>query len=149
MKTIYFFIILAIVSGAVLPIQAGLNTKMGKAVGDPVYAAFISFLVGSVGLFIYSLATKVDLGQVTNAQSVDWTVWTAGLLGAFYVAAVIILVPKIGVALTFGLVVTGQMVLSLVLDHFGLLGVPLHHINWQRIVGVLLLIGGVLLIRNF
>ena len=149
MKYTYLLLILAAISGAVLPIQAGLNAKMGKAVGDPVYAAFISFVIGSIGLFIYGLITKTDLSQISNAYTVNWTVWTAGLLGAFYVAVVIILVPKIGAALTFGLAVTGQLGLSLLLDHFGLLGLPVHSINWQRIVGVLCIIGGVLLIRNF
>lgn len=149
MKAIYFLILLAVLSGAVLPVQAALNTKMGKAVGDPVYAALISFVIGSVGLFFYVLATRVELSQLSNATTVHWTVWTAGLLGAFYVAAVIILVPKIGAALTFGLVVTGQLGLSLLLDHYGLLGLPVHSINWQRLVGILLIIGGVLLIRNF
>lgn len=149
MKAIHFLVFLAIASGAVLPIQAALNTKMGKAVGDPVYAALISFVVGSVGLFLYALVTKVDLSQISHAGTVNWSVWTAGLLGAFYVAAVIILVPKIGTALTFGLVVAGQLGLSLLLDHYGLFGVPIHAINWQRIAGIIFIIGGVLLIRNF
>lgn len=149
MKAIYTFILLAVISGAVLPIQAALNAKMGKAVGDPVYAALISFVVGSIGLFIYCLITKVELGQISQASTVDWSVWTAGILGAFYVAAVIILIPKIGAALTFALVVTGQLGLSLVLDHFGWFGLSVHAINWQRIAGVLLIVGGVILIRNF
>ena len=149
MKAIYFLVLLAVVAGAVLPIQAALNAKMGKAVGDPVYAALISFVVGSIGLLVYSLITKVDLSQISNAGTVDWSVWSAGFLGAFYVAAVIILVPKIGAALTFGLVIAGQLGLSLVMDHFGLLGLNVHTFNWQRMVGVTLIIGGVLLIRNF
>ena len=126
----------------------GLNL-LGRAVGDPVYAALISFVIGSIGLLLYALLAKVDLGQISQSGSVHWSVWTAGLLGAFYVAAVIVLVPKIGAALTFGLVVTGQLGLSLLLDHYGLLGLPVHAINWQRIAGVLLIIGGVLLIRSY
>ena len=149
MKAIYFLILLAIASGAVLPIQAALNAKMGKAVGDPVYAALISFVVGSIGLLLYCLATRVELSQISQASTVDWTVWTAGLLGAFYVAAVIILVPRIGAALTFGLVVTGQLTFSVLIDHYGFLGIPAHAFNWQRLLGILCIIGGVLLIRNF
>lgn len=149
MKAIYFLAFLAVISGAILPVQAALNAKLGKAVGDPVYAALISFVIGSVGLFIYAIVAKIELSQISNAHTVNWTVWTAGLLGAFYVAAVIILVPKIGAALTFGLVVTGQLGLSLLLDHFGILGIPVHPINWQRLAGILFIIGGVLLIRNF
>ncbi len=149
MKTIYFLILLAIISGAVLPVQAALNAKMGRAVGDPVYAALISFVVGSIGLLAYCLATKVQLANISEATTVDWSVWTAGFLGAFYVAAVIILVPKIGAALTFGLVIAGQLTLSLILDHFGLLGLSVHALNWQRLVGIICIIGGVLLIRSF
>ena len=149
MKAIYLLLILAVLSGAVLPIQAALNAKVGKAVGAPVYAALISFVIGSVGLFIYSLATKVDLAQINQATSLHWSVWTAGLLGAFYVAAVIILVPKIGAALTFGLVVAGQLSLSLIMDHYGLMGLSVHAINWQRLVGILCIVGGVLLIRSY
>lgn len=69
MKAIYLLLILAVLSGAVLPIQAALNAKVGKAVGDPVYAALISFVIGSVGLFIYSLATKVDLAHYPGTRS--------------------------------------------------------------------------------
>lgn len=149
MKPIIGFLSIAIIAGAVLPVQASLNAKMGRAVGDPVYAALISFVVGSFGLMLYALLAKVDLSQVSNAGSMHWSVWMAGLLGAFYVASVIILVPKIGVALTFGLIVTGQLGLSLILDHYGLLGLPVHAINWQRIAGILCIIGGVLLIRSY
>lgn len=149
MKAIYLLLLLAVVSGAVLPVQAALNAKMGKAVGDPVYAALISFVVGSLGLLLYCIITKVELSQISQAGTVDWSVWSAGLLGAFYVAAVIILVPKIGAALTFGLVVTGQLTFSVLIDHYGLLGLSVHPFNWQRLAGIALIIGGVLLIRNF
>ena len=146
---VLFFVLLAILAGAVLPVQAALNGKMGKAVGDPVYAAFISFVVGSIGLFLYLLATKTELSAISDAKGVDWSVWSAGILGAFYVACVIILAPQLGVALTFGLVITGQLAISLIIDHYGLLGIPVHTLNWQRIVGVLLVVGGVILIRKF
>ena len=142
-------ILLAISAGAVLPLQAALNAKMGKAVGDPVYAALISFVIGSIGLFAYVLIAKTELSAIQQAKSVNWAVWTAGILGAFYVAAVIILAPKLGTALTFGLVVAGQLSVSLVFDHFGLFNLPVHEITWQRIAGILCIVGGVLLIRNF
>lgn len=143
------FILLAIAAGAVLPLQAALNGKMGNAVGDPVYAAFISFVVGSIGLFAYIMADSTDLSSISKVGALHWSVWTAGILGAFYVACVIILAPKLGVALTFGLVVAGQLGISLILDNYGLLGIPVHAINWQRILGALLVTLGVVLIRRF
>lgn len=142
-------LLFALLAGAVLPVQAALNVKLGKAVGDPIYAAFLSFLVGAAGLFIYILVTNVELSQLSQASTLNWSVWTAGLLGAFYVGAVIILVPKIGAALTFGVIVAGQLGLSLLMDHYGWLGIPTHTISWQRIGGIILIIAGVVLIRNF
>lgn len=141
--------LMAACAGAILPIQAGLNAKMGKVLGDPVFASLVSFIVGTLVLLAYALIAKVDLTQIGQAGNAHWSVWTAGLLGAFYVTAVIILVPKIGVALTFGLVVSGQLGLSLAFDHFGLLGLPVHTINWQRLAGILLIITGVVLIRKY
>lgn len=122
---------------------------MGKVVGDPVYAALISFVVGSFGLLIYVLAMKTDLSTIAHAGNVHWSVWMAGILGAFYVTCVIILAPKLGVALTFGLVVAGQLSISIIIDHYGLLNIPVHAMNWQRIAGISLIIAGVMLIRKF
>ncbi|TXE10346.1 DMT family transporter [Gelidibacter salicanalis] len=149
MKSQLVYIIFAIVAGAVLPLQAGLNVQLGKSVSQPVFAAFASFLVGSLGLLIYLFIIKFDFSLFSNVKSVSPIVWIAGLLGAFYVAAVIVLAPKLGTALTFSLVVAGQMVISLVLDHYGLLGLPVKTINWQRFLGIAFLIAGVLLIRKF
>jgi len=149
MKSQLIFIVFAIVAGAVLPIQAGLNVQLGKSVQQPIFAAFASFLIGSIGLVIYLLLLKFDFSTIAQTKTVSPVVWIAGILGAFYVAAVIILAPRLGTALTFSLIVTGQMAISLVLDHYGLMGLPVKAINWQRLLGVSLLVAGVLLIRRF
>ena len=143
------YILFAILAGAVLPLQAGLNVQLGKSVHQPIFAAFASFLIGTVGLLIYLFVLKFDFSTISEAKTVSPMVWIAGILGAFYVAAVIILAPKLGTALTFSLIVAGQMVISLVFDHYGLLGLPVKQINWQRLLGVAFLIIGVLLIRRF
>lgn len=149
MKSQLFFIILAIIAGAVLPLQAGLNVQLGKSVHQPIFAAFASFLIGTIGLLIYLFILKFDFSTISQTKTVSPVVWIAGILGAFYVAAVIILAPRLGTALTFVLVVAGQMTVSLVLDHYGLLGLPVKQINWQRLLGVAFLVAGVLLIRRF
>lgn len=149
MKSQIILLVMAILAGAVLPIQAGLNVQLGKAVHQPIFAAFASFLVGTVALFIYLLVLKFDFSSMTEVKSVSPVVWLAGILGAFYVAAVILLAPKLGTALTFVLIVAGQMAVSVVVDHYGLLGFQVKQINWQRLVGVAFLVVGVLLIRKF
>ena len=141
------FIILAVLAGVVLPIQAAINTKLSKSVGDPLYGTFLSFIVGMAGLFLYLIVGRVDFAQIQNTQSEHWSIWTGGLLGAFYVASLIVLTPRLGVAITLGLTVAGQMAFSLVMDHYGWLGVPVQEINWWRILGISLIVGGVWLIQ--
>ncbi len=147
MKLILLFITLA--AGMVAPLQAGLNGKMGRAIGDPFYAALISFAVGTLGLFCYALITRVEFANIRHAANIHWTVWSAGLLGAFYVTVILILTPKLGSALTFGLIVAGQLGMALFLDHFGILGVPVQALSWQRLLGIALITAGVILIRKY
>lgn len=142
-------IFVAILAGMFLPLQASLNAKMGAVVQNPLLGSLISFLVGTIGLLIYILVSRVPLANLAQAKSAPTFVWVAGLLGAFYVTAIILLVPRLGVALTFGLVIGGQMLVSILFDHFGLLGTPVHPISWMRSLGALLLIAGVLLIRKY
>mgnify|MGYP003631905713 CR=1 FL=1 len=149
MKTQLIPILIAIIAGAALPFQAVLNIQLGKTVQQPVFAAFASFVLGSIALFIYLLLIKFDFSTVAQVKNASPVVWLGGILGAFYVAAVIILAPKLGTALTFGLVVTGQMIISLILDHHGLFGLPVKQINWQRVIGIVLLLAGVVIVRKY
>jgi transporter family-2 protein len=142
------WLLIVFIAGSFLPIQAGLNNKMGKAIDNPVYASMISFVVGAISLCIYVLLTKQTVSWI-GLKSAPLYVWLAGVLGAFYVTAIIFAFPRIGPALTFGLVVAGQMVISILLDHFKILVAQQHPINIWRIVGVLLIVGGVVIIRKF
>ncbi|MEA2060016.1 MAG: DMT family transporter [Thermodesulfobacteriota bacterium] len=143
------FLLIALIAGMLAPIQAGLNGKMGRAIGNPVYASLISFVVGSLVLFFYTVAARINFHAIRNAADLHWTVWTAGSLGAFYVTSVIIIAPKIGATLTFSLVVAGQLIMAVFLDHFGLLGVPVQPLTWQRLAGITLITAGAVLIRKF
>src|SRR5688572_12001090 len=100
------WIILAAISGAFLPIQAGLNSRMGKAIESPVNASMISFVTGALAVAAFSILTKQHLSW-QGLKTVPAYVWLAGILGAFYVTTVILTFPRIGPALTFGLVVLG------------------------------------------
>jgi len=139
----------ALIAGMMAPLQAGLNGKMGRVIGDPVYAALISFLVGTIGLLCYAIVTRVEFASIRHARNIHWTVWSAGLLGAFYVTAIIIIAPKLGATLTFGLIIAGQLAMSVFLDHFGLLGIPVQSFSWLRLLGITLITAGVLLIRKY
>ncbi|MCU0470339.1 MAG: DMT family transporter [Arcicella sp.] len=145
----YFLILLAFLCGAVFPTQAGLNAKMTKLVGHPVLAAFFSFLTGLIGLMVYALVARIPLNTLAECKNAPWYVWLAGLLGAFYVSTVIVLMPRLGFALTFGLIVAGQMCISILFDHYGILDTPVREISFGRIIGAVCLVVGVVLIRKF
>lgn len=145
----YFFVFLAIIAGMMMPTQAAINNKLALTLSSPILAAFVSFIVGTVGLFIYILATGVPLGNLADAKNAPPIAWIGGLLGAFFVAATVALVPRLGVALMLSLVIAGQMLITLIVDHFGVLDVPVKQISVMRVVGATLITVGVILIRKF
>ena len=95
------------------------------------------------------VATGTPLGNLAAAKNAPPIAWIGGLMGAFFVASSVALVPRLGVALTFSLIVAGQMLITLVLDHFGVLGVPVKEVSLMRVLGIILITGGVVLIRKF
>lgn len=143
------FMLLALIAGACAPIQAGINSQLRYATGDPLLAALISFSVGTLALAAYSIAARVQLPPTRTFLDLPLWLWTGGVLGAFLVAVSIILVPKLGAATLMALMITGQMSLSVVLDHFGLIGYTLHPISGWRLVGVVMLVTGVVIIKRF
>jgi transporter family-2 protein len=144
-----YWLAIALLAGAFMPTQGAINNKLALFVQSPVLAAFISFGVGTIALFFYLLLAGTPFSQLLLAKNAPAIAWTGGLLGAFFVAAVVSLVPRLGVALTFSLIVAGQLIVTLVIDHYGLFDVPVKTVNLPRILGILLIIGGVILVRRF
>lgn len=140
---------MALLAGISVPTQAGINAQLGLWTRSPVLASTISFMVGTLTLILYSLITRIPLPALATVGNHPWWIWVGGTLGAFFVTATIILVPKLGATTMVALVLAGQMFASLLLDHFGLLGYPLHPVSLGRIAGVLLVCAGVWLIKSF
>jgi transporter family-2 protein len=146
---IYLYLLLALAAGAMMPTQAAINNKLAGYVENPISAAFISFFVGTIALFVYLLLTGTPLSSLLNIKDAPPIAWIGGLLGAFFVTSAVVLVPRLGVAMTFSLIIAGQMLVTLVLDHFGFLGVPVKEISLARVGGILLITLGVVIIRRF
>jgi transporter family-2 protein len=140
--------LLIILAGGATALQAPTNARLMTAVGSPVNAAFVSFAVGTValGLMAVLFQTRPDM---VAARSLPWYAWIGGLYGVVFVIAATWGVPRLGVALTITLMVAGQLLISLILDHFGAFGAPQQPINLGRLAGVALVIGGVLMVRRF
>lgn len=112
-------------------------------------AALVNFMVGGVVLFIVILGSRIPNNLLKVFKEAPIYVWIGGLMGAMFVGSIIFLIPRLGAALSFSLIVCGQLVFSLILDHFGMFGIPVQPVNWGRIAGVLLILGGVLVIQKF
>ncbi|MEO5906446.1 MAG: DMT family transporter [Saprospiraceae bacterium] len=143
------YLILALLAGTMMPTQTAINNKLATVVQSPVLSAFISFAVGLVALFIFILASGISFNNLSYSKNAPPVAWLGGLCGAFFVTAVVTVVPRLGVALTFAILILGQMLATLPIDHFGFLGLPVKEINFPRIIGVVLVIAGVLIIRRF
>jgi bacterial/archaeal transporter family-2 protein len=145
----WFLLTVALAAGIILPVQFGINSQLRNFVGGPVAAAAISFVVGTVALAVAALVVQSSLPEPGSAASAPWWAWTGGLLGAFFVLASIILTPRLGAATTIGLILTGQVLASIVIDHFGLIRVPVHEASFPRIIGALLIVAGVVMVQRF
>jgi len=140
--------LLAFLVGAGLVIQVGFNMAVSRALGGAVYGTLTNFLVGTTAIAIFMLLTRHAWPAREAFAGVPAWAWLGGLLGALYVGVATFAGPKLGALLLLALTVAGQMLASVIIDHFGLLGFPQHPISTGRVVGILLLIAGIWLVAT-
>jgi len=143
---VYLLLIIAVVIGSLMPIQASINAQLTRILNNPFLGAFISFCMGTLALFIMGLLQGnffTDLKRLTLASPYHFL---GGIFGALFVGSSIVLIPKLGATTLMASFVTGQLLMSLIVDHFGWFGVNVQPIGMQRTVGVMLLFTGLLLI---
>ena len=138
-------LMLGLAGGVAMASQAGINAQLRQYMHSPYQAAFFSFLVGTLILGMVILVQTGSRPQFQELMAVPYWLWIGGLLGAFGVSVAIILAPRLGAVNLTIIIVCGQLITSLILDHFGWLGFEKHSINWQRIGGVMLVIAGLVL----
>ena len=133
-------------AGAVLAMQAPINGALARAAGDATFAACINFLVGFLvmGCVVMLRGAWPATGFVANAPS--WA-WIGGALGGFYITMMVTMIPITGAQTAAMAGILGQLATAMILDHYGALGLPVQPITWQRIAGLAMVAGGVLLSR--
>lgn len=139
----------ALVAGALMPVQAGVNARLREFLGDPILASLVSFCVGSVVLFGYALITRAPWPTMAAAAQAPLWSWFGGALGAFFVAVSVILAFKLGATGLMAWIIAGQLIASVLLDHTGAIGFAVREVSWQRIAGVVLLLGGAVLVNEY
>ncbi|KAA0990381.1 DMT family transporter [Dyadobacter aurulentus] len=146
----WLFLFLAFLIGISNAVQSGVNVQLRESINNPILAAISSFFVGLVILLIaFACFNQNPVPSLSDLKQISWTRFMGGALGAFYVLTVIMIVRHIGSANMICLVVAGQMVAVMTIDHFGLQGFAVHQISFPRIMGAILLVAGVyLIIKN-
>jgi bacterial/archaeal transporter family-2 protein len=141
--------LLALLAGLGIAVQTSVNLELRQRLGQPVLAALVSFVVGTLALGLLWLVTVRGAGRplVGGAAGAPWWAWLGGLCGAYFVWSAIFATARLGPALFLGLVVAGQLVTSATIEHFGWFGVARHPISLVRVGGVLLLMAGLALMR--
>ncbi|MEA1831347.1 DMT family transporter [Methylobacterium durans] len=141
-------LVLAILAGVSIVVQQVLNANLRAALNSAAWSGFTSYLVGVACMALLALALRDPLPSASVAARIPWWAWSGGLFGAIFIGLAILLVPQLGAATFIALLVTGQMLASVTVDHFGWLGLAQRALDPPRMLGVALLIGGVILIRR-
>jgi transporter family-2 protein len=144
-----FYVILALVGGAGVVVQVGLNSALRRYAGQPVWATLVSFMVGTGAISVAFVATRQAWPTRAQFAGAPWWIWVGGLLGAAYVFSSVIAGPRLGAAAYLACVIVGQLLASILIDHYGWVGFPVHTASPGRILGAVLLLGGVALVLRY
>jgi bacterial/archaeal transporter family-2 protein len=145
---IWGYLLFALAAGAMLPLQFGINAQLASWVGGPLRATLISFVVGAVVLLVATLVFARGWPVAERLGAAPWWVWAGGALGAFYVLGSVVTASKLGAATLVALILAGQALSSLTVDHFGLVGFQENPVTPGRLLGIGLVAAGVVLVRG-
>lgn len=131
--------------GIALTIQTAINTQLREYLASPLQAAFLSFLIGTLVLAVMVLLHPAEKPGLQQLAQIPWFLWLGGFLGVYAISFSIYTAPKMGFLTFSGVVIFGQLLMSMLLDHFGWLGTEKAPVNWQRLLGGIVIFVGVIL----
>lgn len=136
-------LLLSAFAGALVAMQPPINSKLGQAAGT-FAAATISFLVGTIALFIVTIVAGGH--HVSGIRGVPWWYFAGGFIGAVFVASSLVTVRSLGAGGVVAATIAGQLTMSVVIDKLGLLGLEQRPLTAAKVAGVALLAAGAFLI---
>lgn len=138
----------ALGAGISVAVQQVLNGSLRAALNSPAWAGFASYLGGLLTMIVVLVAMREQMPSWKLVTATPWWAWSGGILGGVFILLVILLLPSLGAATLLALVVAGQMSAAVILDHFGAFGLAQHSVSVSRLIGVALIIGGVVLMKD-
>lgn len=150
MKNIGVPLLLALVAGAFVPIQTGVNTFLSKGLGNVMLSTFVVFVVASIATSLILIIDRPKIPDFSQLKTIPWFAWlTGGVLGSGYIYLLIFVAPVLGMANVLGIVIIGKIFTAIAIDHFGWLGMKINKVNWKKILGAILMLIGISIIKQF
>ena len=145
----YLLLLIPILVGMGVVVQAGANTQLRYVLQNPFLAGLISLTVATLTLILINLLLRTDFSVLStqNIQRTQWWMWTGGLVGASFILSVVLVAPEIGPTRLFSLIIASQLIFSLVVDHYGWMGFAEQPITLKQLAGVTLLVVGAFLVQ--
>ncbi|MEB2622051.1 DMT family transporter [Pseudomonas sp. YuFO8] len=149
MSTLHWasLLLLAAFAGAVVPFQSAINVNLGRGLGHPLWATLASLVVSILVLAPIMLAMRLPLPSLAFIAKAPMWMWAGGAFGVCFISLALVLLPRLGASGFMALALAGQVVASLLLDHFGWFGLVERQVTLPKLLGAVLLIGGVVLIQ--
>lgn len=141
---LFLLLPLALGIGIAMSLQTTINSQLREYLHSPIQAALLSFLIGTI-LLAFLVSFQSDAKPTfTELRTVPWYLWIGGCLGVYAISMSIYAAPKLGLLSLSGLIIFGQITMSMLVDHFGLFDTDKTPVNWQRLVGAITIFIGVI-----
>jgi transporter family-2 protein len=132
-------VLIGLIGGAAIGIQAPIAGAMGQRIGGTAS----SFIVHLSGMLLSALLLFFRGGEnIREWSRLPWYMLGAGIFGLILYQTIYVTLPRLGGTMMVTLIITGQLLVGILIDHFGWLGVPVHPVNATRVLGIVLLLGG-------
>ena len=126
-----------------------MNGALRKSLSNPWLASTVSFLPIVAFLGTLWLCLPRQMPTADGISGMPWWAPLGGVIGSFAVVAGLLFVDRVGAGTFAGLTITANILMSLAIDQFGLVGVEQHSLSLGRSIGAGLMVAGIALIAKF
>ena len=140
MEPIILIILIGLAGGAAVGLQSPMASMISQRLG-----IFESVFIVHLGGAIIALLPLLFYGggRLSQWRSMPWYTLAAGIFGLIVIGAISYMIPRVGIAASITTIVAGQLLVGVLLDHFGLLGAAVRPVDLTRVVGLAVVLAGV------
>jgi transporter family-2 protein len=128
--------------------MASSNGMLGKSFGSPFTATLAVFIFASMLIGLIVILTNNPGLSISSISNTNWKMWLGGVIVVMNIITFTIVPQKIGASNMIVIFIAGQILSSVIVEHFGLLNFPVHTVNWYRVLGLTLIIFGVMFVKK-